>query len=165
MKQEPLHIDNPAIFKAKDIGLVNKVQKILQDFNITPTISGGLRRNLENGFPRTYRDIDLVVDPITDNLKARDDRGKAIMAFYNLSKQDNGELRVEDITEQFGSYVGVDVEYRFRVFSPETRSTVDITFGKYSDPEKDLRGENIDTPTHCLALGIIARKPGSYKYD
>ena len=75
-------------------------------------------------------------------------------------------MRVEDISEQFAMYVGTEVNYRFRVFSPETRTTVDITFGKHPDSDGELRGDKyIKTPTSCAPLMHFSKKPGTYRFD
>jgi len=167
MGREELSLKRNDIFKAKDLGLVETVQRILDRNRVTATIEGGLKRNLENGFPRTYRDIDLKVEP-------RGDRGTpefenyadTIRDLYELSERDSSDLRIEDITEGFATYVDVEVAYRFRVFSPETRTTVDITFGKHRDSKGDLRGEEgIETPVTCYPMMLIAKKPGTYKFD
>ncbi|MDP4039948.1 MAG: hypothetical protein Q8P57_05215 [Candidatus Pacearchaeota archaeon] len=67
MEQEKINLENPAIFKGKDLGLVRKVKDILDNCGSLPEIAGGLKRNLEKGFPRTYRDIDLKIQPGNKN--------------------------------------------------------------------------------------------------
>ena len=159
MKQEKINLENPAIFKGKDIGLVKAVNDIFNDCEISPKIVGGLQRNLGKGFLRTYRDIDLKVEPGNKDSEQFQNYVEAIRTFYHLSKKEDGELGVEDITEQLAMYVGTEVNYRFRVFSPKTRTTVDITFGKHPDSDGELRGEKyIKIPTSCAPLMHFPRK-------
>ena len=67
MKQEKINLENPAIFKGKDIGLVKKMKDIFDGCKVSPEIVGGLQKNLEKVFPQTYRDIDLKVEPGNKN--------------------------------------------------------------------------------------------------
>ena len=166
LKKEIVTLDK-ATLKGKDIAFAREVVIFLKNHEQNYSIEGGFVRELEKGLVRCYQDIDLRIISPKGNLKEFNNYVTAIRELYGASKGDQkiNNWEVEDISEQFAKYVGVDVKYRFRVRSPETRTSIDFTFGKHDrDEVGDLRGEkDIHTPMSCIPLMILAKKPGSRK--
>ncbi|HTZ41879.1 MAG TPA: hypothetical protein VMC07_01575 [Candidatus Omnitrophota bacterium] len=128
-------LDNKEIFRGKDIGFLKEVREYIQGYGFFPELRGGVVKNALRGNPRSYNDIDLAVrtddKPMSDLAYRK--YVELIKDLYSMSKakhKNPRQWRVENETEVFANYVDLEVEYRFRIKSPETRTSIDIAFGR-----------------------------------
>jgi len=143
MKTEKFSLNNSAIFKAKDLKLVDRVRSFFEENEISSEIVGGLPKNLIAGNPRAYGNIDLRVTPPTDKYnKEFNNYTMAIENLYRLSEKDDPNFRVKNMNNRAPTDIDLDTGYRFQIFSDETRSIVNITFGKYITLREELRVKN-----------------------
>lgn len=155
-KRERASLDNSAIFKAKDIKFLDEVvghfrnlglnpelkkgktpaERFLQEYGFEPKIKGGVAKSAFNGTPRQYSDIDLVIEVPRNLFVQRPDLREEVARLHRYSngaEQAPNGWEFEDLTEKSFLYVGTVVDSRFRIKSPKTRTTIDLTFGRVYD--------------------------------
>ena len=59
-EREEISLDNPALFRGKDVGFVGEVVSYLRQHDLNPVLEGSAKHNAERGNPRVYGDIDIV---------------------------------------------------------------------------------------------------------
>ena len=150
-EKEKISIDNKAIFKAKDLKLINEVREFLKnkglnlklDSGIRSVIRGGMSYQIKKGFLRTYNDVDLAIDSSGIKMGSQEYHNY-VSAIQKLTRASCEKYipsnlfiiygwDVKDESKNFEVYVGLIVEYKFRISYTEKgnpKTKVDVTFGK-----------------------------------
>lgn len=147
-------------FKKGDFILLKQVLAFLKKYGLTADLKGKARINFLKGKNREYRDIDLAVN--TANIPFSKKYQKYIEAIQELTRISGGkeylDWKVKDETEGFAMYVGLNIEFRFRITNPKSETSIDISFGE--SHEKDLRGKGNNLPISCAPLMYFGEKKG-----
>ena len=157
-RKERVSLDNKAIFKAKDLKLLNEVISFLKGMGLEPEIDksfraklrGGLKKQMEKEFLRIYRDIDLAVpsNSIKEGTIASRRYIAIIQELGSAAEEKSILLRhwnIKDETDYFSSYVGLEVECKFVISysqKDEPSTLIDLTFGKHSEGFANLMKED-----------------------
>ena len=146
--KEKADLENKALFRAKDLGLLNEVKAYLNEHGMSGKLEGSIVKNLKKGYMRNYGDIDIAIETKEFNRSSEkfNDYVNVIRDLYHASKG-NKNLKnwiVEDFTEQFAMYVGLIINYRFKIKNSKTNTEIDLSFGKKDKGAlKDFRGRDI----------------------
>jgi hypothetical protein len=132
-KPERMSLDNPALFKSKDIGFLDEVVNYLGNYRLNAELEGSAKANAQIGSPRTYGDIDLVVSGSTD-LFVREAVAKLVRASRGIEKISDWDVDMTTQPEMNECYVGRVIDYRFKIKSKKTNTTIDLNFGRVNVP-------------------------------
>ena len=129
--------ENPEFFHKEDVRLVDEVKKYFDGYGIdsglNPLITGSILKG-----SRDYNDIDIVVYPKREESQidyhSLWDYSNAARTLESCArgktKINEWEVDILGMMPKSYDYGGVNVEYRFRIKSPHSRTSVDVTFGE-----------------------------------
>lgn len=121
------------LFKARDLEILTQVVSYLQGHGLNVELRGSAYKNAEDGNPRAYRDIDLL---ITGDQRQKGDAILGLVATYNLA----GRFQPQSVNvvnysiERVGGeqqYVDTTIENRYALRMG--RTTIDLCFTKNSN--------------------------------
>jgi hypothetical protein len=129
-KKEKISLDNSALFKGKDIRFLDEVNSFLKEHKIEAKLEGSAVYNARKGNPRVYGDIDLSVAPSEayNNMIARESIAKLIRASKGIERLYDWKVSLTSRPKLEMTYVNSVVDYRFRIESPRTKTSIDLSF-------------------------------------
>ncbi len=135
-KEKP-NLENKSLFKAKDLGSLNEVINYLEKNNLSADLAGSIIDNFYKGNIRHYQDIDLAlrteeIEPFSEDFNNYVNVIRDLL-LASRNKKNLNNWTVEDLTKQFPLYVGLTIEYRFKIRDSKTNTEIDLTFGKKNE--------------------------------
>jgi predicted nucleotidyltransferase len=120
-----------SLIKGKDLGLFNQVIQYLDTHNLKYEIRGSVVDNASKGNPRTYSDIDILVNysnEKTNLLEAKTELGGFAYNVKDVVSKVEPDFRKN--IQYYGSrtYMSTDVSDEFIITDPETNTKIDLCF-------------------------------------
>lgn len=160
-----------SIIKGKDLGILNQVMEYLGNFGLKADIGGSAKTNPQEGRPRNYRDIDIVVKYNNDDNRRDAIRGLNSGFYSGIFKSEytpKFESNIVDHNQKGQKYMGLDIQNRFTIRDSKTNTTIDLCFEGYhveniievmyfgkkeqSQEEKDQNHQNVQDVLYLCGL-------------
>ncbi len=134
-----------SLLRGKDLGLFNIVTDFLDTLSLDYKVVGSVVDETYKYNPRSYRDIDILVNYVGGGRKADITRGEAILTLTDYTEMskctrnngifDNGISNYMDSMEDYDNYYDLtEIAQRFKVYDPKTKTKIDLCF-EAKDPE------------------------------